>query len=173
MAIKQYNARFGETVIDVVSKTLKNLDNVYSFIVQNNLNSIEEVLAVGVALNYDTSLIKFKDTNLGLVQTVISDFKTFKTLDNQSVYDLCLNKCGNLDELANFIVENNFDGINDDDCKLKNVVVSNSKFDNKYSKKNFVTLYIPDKTVIEEEFLILNTGDYILQTNNYKIKING
>lgn len=171
MAIKQYNARFSETIIDVVSKTLKNLDNVYSFIVSNGLGSIEEILEVGEALNYDTTLIQFQDTNLKLNQTVVSNFKTFRTFDNQSIYDLCLNKYGSLDELANFIVQNNFDGINDDDCQLKNVVVLNSKFDNKYSKKNFATLYHAE--TISEGFLLLNTGDYVLLTNNYKIKING
>lgn len=172
MAIKQYNVRYDETVIDVVSKTLGNLNNVYSFIVLNGLSSIEDVLFVGQVLNYDTTLIQFNDTNLKLNAKNVDEYKTFKTYDNQSIYDLCLNKYGNLDELANFILHNKFDGIDDNDCQLKSVVVLNSKFDKTYSKNNFVTLYKPVTIVEEESLLLLNTGDYVLLTNNNKIKLN-
>ena len=171
MAIKDYNVRFDETVVDIVSKTLKNLNDVYSFIVSNNLSSIEEVLNVGEVLKYDTSLIQFEDTNLKLNPTYINEFKTFKTFENQSIFDLCLNKYGTLNELSTFIVENNFDGIDDNNCNLKSVQIQNSKYDKTYSKNNFVTLY-DENIVFDENFLLLNTGSYVLLTNNNKIKLS-
>jgi hypothetical protein len=68
----------------------------------------------------------------------------------QSVYDVCLQLYGTLDELLNLIVQNNFSGLNDTQIQGRQVIFELVKRQDsllgKYNSQNninYATIYIP------------------------------
>lgn len=173
MAIKQVNIRDAETVVDVVARIYGSLDNLYAFIQANELDNIDEVLVSTEQLNYDTTLVNFNANQLYVSQVFTPSTFKVKTYDYQSIYDICLQNYGTLDELLTFLQYNNIGSIDDAALNLSAMTIDNSKYNKIYKDLNiFCTLSAEAEAVQLSGFLLLNTRGYVLNNDSGKIKLN-
>lgn len=171
MSIKLYKIKSDETIIDAVINTYGNLNNVYSFILLNNLDSIESVLIPTTDLSYNTNLINFKPSQLYLNTITLSPTKVIKTFDYQSTYDVCLQNYGTLDKMYELITNNDFISVDDSDIQLKDIIIKTNLEVQNYKKisAKFATL---DKIAgeLNKYYILLENDFYLLFEDGFKIE---
>lgn len=165
--LKDYNIRDNENSIDILTKETGNLDNLFSFLSENNIAGVNAVLTPTTTVQIDTDWILFDNTILIKTAKKEVDSIKIKTYDGQSVYDVCLQSYGSLDELMQFLKENNKAGVDDADLQLKNVTLFTNRTSTKYENKLFSTLSKKEEVSVGN-FILLENGFYLLQENGSK-----
>lgn len=173
--IQIYTIRDCDTVVDINMKVYNNLNNIYTFI---ELNS-DKIVDINTDLTQYIGDILYYDASLLKKETIILNDKnstTLTTVEKQSIYDLCIQQYGNLDNLYQFLLDNKIDSIDDFNISLTSVIIDNTKIKSnhlrEYFEKNNIKIITCSDIVLKKfDYLLLETDGYILLEDNSKIII--
>ena len=168
----QYATNDGESIFDIVLKTVGNLEKTYEFILANpqisNINfSFDNVLLI---TNYTPPTAVAPSNLLGKIKIAPTTGNVIGR-DGQSVFDLCLMSTGNIGGIMQFLLDNNISNVNEDvligkpftfnlDSVLDNI------FYNKITTNNTV---FNTGITIKTAAILQENGYYILQENGFRI----
>lgn len=167
----------GLNIFDLANQTGYGIDYVYKLIKENPfITSIDYDFTAnpGYELVYDTTFVKKKPQILTQnVSKAVSDVRESKCVADQSIFDICLQTYGDLNQLFKLIKENEIDSINEANFLGKSVKftfsnVSDIGFFNMLSnnKIKIATSETKDSSI---NFLLQESGFHLLLEDGSKI----
>jgi hypothetical protein len=165
--VRDYKTNKGQNIFDIANSELGGIDNIYNGILKVNNISINDTLIDNLNIDYDfyTSKIIQIELNVNKNLNKIS----INCLKGQSVYDVVLSVYSSLDNVINFVRNNNVISLNELDFSGKvvtfdeNNLTSNYKiFKNKGYK--FTSIYMPnfDENIVWDGIYDIWDGNFDL-----------
>lgn len=167
--MNKYTIKYGETLFDVTINIYGKIDYIFNLIELNPiLGNITNTGISGLEINYEPIVVTdFKPVST----TSINNNKSVTIKENQSLFDVCLQIFGNIEDV--FLIIQNSDVENINDTSIKGI-----KFNYEYNKTKFAKFFLENSYVISTlketteaqtvGFLLQENGYYILQENGYK-----
>ena len=116
---RTYQIRNTDDIFSIANKTVA-LDNIYSLLQENDIDI--DVDIESISTQYLTYKDIFKSSIASTkILTTPSSIINFKGLEGQSIYDVCLQKLGSLDNIVSFLIDNSIESIDDDNVSLKSL----------------------------------------------------
>lgn len=107
----QYKVLVNENIYILANKLYGGLEYVYKLAIDNDIEDITSDLS-GLTLYYDETIKPLNSQSLELKETLnISNIRTYKVLQKQSIFDIVLNTTGDFESLVNFAVSNSIEEI--------------------------------------------------------------
>ena len=180
MATINYQVKSGDDIYQISNDTLNGLDSLYSILVLNNLNADSDIEALAtktIAVNqaYANATV----AQLTIASNTPNNEISIKTNDKQSIYDVCNQTLGTLDQLLSFLQYNSIASVDNDDISMTNVSFNYDDVIDYMTYKTLNTKNIKYSTLpegivlpVEIAYLLLNTRGYILLNSGGRIIIN-
>lgn len=168
-----------QTIYDIVLNSLGGFDDLFYFIRTNEsvLGNIDADLGqlVGKKLTYDDIYYVKPAPRISIQSAAnVSPVYQKRGLENQSIYDLCLQEYGTLDNLVKMMQDSNIVGTKDPNAAFKKITFNKSIVNDdtivgvvKRKGYNFSTLI--HKEVTDTKYLLQEDGDNILLEDGFKI----
>ena len=135
-----YKIQAGQTIYDLGISTFGTLENLLQLLIQNpslkNLDYDLNLIATQ-KIQFSEEYKQKKPAELILSTQINSDIKTLETKKGQSIFDVCLQAYGTLNELSRLLQDNNIYNLNEDDAGRKIINFSKSKV-----VDNFISDYL-------------------------------
>ena len=166
--LQEIKIQSGQSIYDVSINELNGLDNLLQLLIQNkNITNLDFDLKNIATENikYDDIYIEKKQAELTLTTSISSTIQNIKTLQGQSIYDICLQSYGSLDLMNKLLKDNNIYNLDSTDISMRNINFDETKVIDKYildyiykNKINYSTgINLNMKVLVTESGIIINT----------------
>lgn len=166
MATQSYLIKSGDDIFTISNNTLNSLDKLYTILIANEIDINTDIETIATKkLTYDSIYITTTKPAIKTKNPSTSTIILFNTNDGQTIYDTCLQSLGTLDNLVQFLVNNDIETIDNVEVGLRTLIFDYKKVSNYGVYNNLINNNIKYITLSAE--LITTSIAYLLQSEGY------